>query len=101
MDNGKNEHDVVENKYSVGPAIKYAIVFLSIVLSYGGGWYTHSQLTKGELANAELFILKQDIDNKIENRELKIKDKDNLETNREGRNYDKNCGDMSLRNYHK
>lgn len=95
-----NEHDVIETKYSIGPGIRHAIIWLSIISSFGAGWYTHSKVTKGELASAELSILKTDIVNKAENRELKLKAKENLEINR-SKTYDKNCGDMSLRDYHK
>lgn len=98
-DNGINEKDIVENKYSVGPGIKQAIVWFTIISSFGAGWYTHSQIVKGELASAELTILKQDVINKSENRELKLLDKKALEDSR-SKTYDKECGDMSISDFY-
>jgi len=87
MDNNINEIDTVE--YKLGPGIRHAIVWLSIISSFGAGWYSHSQITKGELASAELTVLKDDIIKKQESRDKRDARLKAFENKMEGKTYDK------------
>lgn len=90
-----------EIKYSIGPGIRHAIIWLSIISSFAAGWYSHSQITKGELAAASLTLLEGDIIAKKKSNDKRGANMDNLEYKMEGKTYDKECGDRKLNDFYK
>ena len=92
---------IVEKRVTFGPGVRHAIVWLSIISSFWGGWYTKGKVIDGELAAAAYSVLKDDVENKEDNRILKLKDSNKLDKDREGRVYDETCGNMSLSDFSK
>ena len=87
-------------RFEVGPGIKHAIIWLSIITSFGAGWYTRGELVQGELATADLVQLKDDISEKAASRAEKRKNEEELRNKLEGKYYDKDCGDKPISSFY-
>ena len=93
-DNGVDEVDI--KRYELGPGIKHAIIWLSIITSFAGGWYTRGEMVEGELARADLIQLQDDIVEKAKSIAKRDKNQRELDEELEGKKYDKDCGNMSI-----
>ena len=98
MDNGQNEIDI--KRYELGPGIKHAIIWISIISSFAAGWYIRGEFTQGELATADLIQLKSDIVDKAESRADKDKNQKGLDELIGGKGYDKDCGDKPISTFY-
>ena len=98
MDNDKDEIDI--KRFEIGPGIKHAIIWLSIITSFGGGWYLRGQFTQGELAASDLSQLKGDIVAKAESQEQKAINTKKLEDRLDGKEYNKDCGDIRIKSFY-
>jgi len=87
-------------RWEVGPGVKHAIVWLSIITSFGAGWYIRGEFTQGELATADLIQLKGDIVDKAESRAKRELNQFKLDKELEDRKYDKDCGDKSISSFY-
>lgn len=85
---------------TVGPGVRHAIIWLSIITSFWAGWYVKGEIFSGEMATAGLVVLKDDIVEKQRARDMKAINEKALELNMEGKTYDKDCGNMSINEFY-
>ena len=91
----------VEKKWTVGPGIKHAIIWISFIVTFvlgmGVGWYAAVQHYKGDSARAEVEVLHQDTEVGMEILRDKLEAKEILNEKRKTRSYDKDCSDKPIR----
>lgn len=94
--NGISEHDKVTHHYSVGAGIKAAIFFVVLVVTFGAGWYLCKQNTKGDIAESELEVRKDDsnVAQNLERKQADGIDRVNKYTN--AFDYRRDCADLSI-----
>ena len=58
MDNNQNEVDI--KRYELGPGIKAIAMFVMLAMTSGVTWYICKQNTKGDIAESEIEVRKDD-----------------------------------------
>ena len=100
MNDGKNEHDIIETVYTVGPGLRMAIIFVSfiITLSIGlyGGYFMCTNSVKGNDKANQVEVLKSDTKEGLVLVQEYLEAEDKIREDRKGREYEE-CGDMFIR----
>ena len=92
--------EIIEKKFTVGPGIKHAIIWISFIVTYligvSTGWYAASEHYRGDIAVKEVEVMRDDglAVNNIKEKEERLLN--NLEINREQRKYNSNCADATI-----
>lgn len=96
--NNQNEHDVIERRITFGPGIRALAYFISYAICFGAGWFTHSQIAKGTIAESEVKVRKDDGKVAIDiDRDLEVGTK-RVEHEHRERAFDTDCADTSIAN---
>ena len=95
-DNGKNEHDVSERRITFGPIVGAIAIFFMLALSNVGTWYMTRENCKGDIAESEVGVRKDDTKVALDldaDHERRLKGVEgSLTTNP----YDTDCANMSI-----
>lgn len=96
---GKNEHDIVETVYTVGPGLRMAIIFVSFIFTlfvglYGGYFVCQNKVIGDDKAN-QVEVLKSDTKQGLALVKDYLVAEDKIRVSREGRKYEE-CGDKLI-----
>jgi hypothetical protein len=99
-DDGISEVDEIRTVYTVGPGLRMAIIFVCFAVTLGGGTYGGYSFCKksviaGDKSN-QVEVLKSDTKEGLRLVQEYLEAEDKIRESREGRKYDKKCGDMLI-----
>ena len=89
------------HEFKVGPGIRHAIIWISIISSFGAGWYLRGEFTEGKLAEVDLWQLQQDIVAKEQSNDRRDASLRKLKESITDAEYDEICGDRPLVDFYK
>jgi hypothetical protein len=99
-DDGVNEVDTIRTVYTVGPGLRMAIIFVCFALTagvsfFGGYEFCKRSIIAGDKSN-QVEVLKSDTKQGLVLVKEHLQAEHKLIEAREGRIYDKECGDMLI-----
>jgi len=91
---------IIETRYTVGPGLRMALVFLALIITltigFAGGWFMCKNSVIGKDKANQVEVLKSDTKEGLRLVKAHKKASEKLREGREGRTYDKDCGDKLI-----
>lgn len=92
----QNEHDIVERRVSVGPYVGAGLLFLMLGGTFAAGFYVCKTNTKGDIAESEVEVRKDDSRVALELEQKLAERKDNADQFVADNPYDNDCARITI-----